>query len=80
MAINGVLLPIITPFLNGKFDYKSYKNLIDFYLEKDIAGIIPNGTTGECPTIDDYEMEELLDKTIEYVNKRVPVYFGLRRE
>jgi 4-hydroxy-tetrahydrodipicolinate synthase len=77
MAISGVLLPIITPFGDGKIDYQSYKTLIDFYLKKEINGIIPNGTTGECPTIDDYEMEELLDKTIEYTDSQVPVYFGL---
>ncbi len=75
--LNGVLLPVITPFSGDSIDYISYKRLIDFYIPKGISGLVPNGTTGECPTIDDYEFEELLEKTMEYNNGRVPVYFGL---
>lgn len=75
--LNGVLLPVITPFCGDSIDYISYKRLIDFYIPKGISGLVPNGTTGECPTIDDYEFEELLEKTMEYSNGRIPVYFGL---
>lgn len=75
--LKGIWLPIITPFKNGKIDYVSYKRLIDFYSSKGIAGIIPNGTTGESPTIEDYEFEELIDKTLEFNNKNLPIYFGL---
>ena len=75
--LNGVWLPIVTPFSDNKIDYKSYKSLIDYYTPKGITGLIPNGTTGECPTIEDYEFEELLDKTVEFNNNRLPIYFGL---
>ncbi len=75
--ICGVWLPIITPYNDNKIDFVSYQKLIDIYTNKGISGLIPNGTTGECPTLDEYEMEELLDKTIEFNNNRVPVYFGL---
>ena len=75
--LRGVWLPIITPFSNNKIDYISYKNLIDYYIPKGIAGIIPNGTTGECPTIEDYEFEELLDKTVDFNDGRLPIYYGL---
>jgi 4-hydroxy-tetrahydrodipicolinate synthase len=75
--LQGVWLPIITPFIENKIDYKSYKGLIDFYSTKGISGLIPNGTTGECPTIEDYEFEELLGKTVEFNNKRLPIYYGL---
>ncbi len=75
--LKGVWLPIITPFYNGKIDFKSYERLINFYIPKGISGIIPNGTTGECPTIEEYELEELVAKTIELNNNRVPVYMGL---
>jgi 4-hydroxy-tetrahydrodipicolinate synthase len=57
--LKGIWLPIITPFKNGKIDFASYKKLIDFYSKKGITGIIPNGTTGESPTIEDDEFEEL---------------------
>lgn len=75
--LKGVWLPIITPFLDDKIDFDSYKNLIEFYSSKGITGLIPNGTTGECPTIEDDEFEELLAKTVEFNNNKLPIYFGL---
>jgi 4-hydroxy-tetrahydrodipicolinate synthase len=75
--LKGVWLPIVTPFSDNKIDYKSYKKLIDYYTPKGIKGLIPNGTTGESPTIEDYEFEALLEKTIEFNNNRLPIYYGL---
>ena len=69
-------MPIITPFNNDSIDYVSYKNLIEFYIQKGVSGIMANATTGESPVLSDYESEELAHKTLEYVNNRVPVYFG----
>ena len=76
LRIEGVWLPIITPFDNDCIDYTSYKKLIDFYITKGVNGIIPLGTTGESPVLTQKEYEELLDKTLEYCNKRVPVIAG----
>ncbi len=77
MKLKGVWLPIITPFKNDKIDFKSYKKLIDHYLSKGISGIIPLGTTGEIPVLSDFEFEEMIEKTMEYVNGRLPVYVGI---
>jgi 4-hydroxy-tetrahydrodipicolinate synthase len=77
MKVEGVWLPIITPFLNNEFDFKSYQKLIDYYLKKGISGIIPAGTTGESPTISDYELECIIDKTIEYTNNAIPIFIGV---
>ena len=76
MPISGVWLPIITPFLEDKIDYKSYKRMIDHYADKGISGLIPLGTTGEIPVLSDYEFEEMIDKTLEYNEDRLPVYVG----
>lgn len=77
MKIQGVYIPLITPFLNGKIDFNSYKRMIDYYLSNDISGIIPLATTGESPTISEYEYEEMLEKTIDYCNNRVPIFIGV---
>ncbi len=77
MKIEGVWLPVITPFLNDEIDFASYKKLIDHYIGEGISGIIPVGTTGECPTISESELERIMDKTIEYANNAVPVFFGI---
>lgn len=77
MKLSGVWLPIITPFKDGKIDYKSYKRLIDHYTETGISGIIPLGTTGEIPTLSDYEFEEMIEKTMDFNRNRLPVYVGI---
>ena len=77
MKIEGVLVPLITPFKDGKVDLKSYKKMVNHYIEQGVNGIIPLATTGESPTILADEYEEVLDKTVEYVNDRVSVYVGL---
>jgi 4-hydroxy-tetrahydrodipicolinate synthase len=75
--LKGIWLPIVTPFFQSKIDFQSYKDLIDYYSGKGISGLIPNGTTGECPVLDDHEFEQLLEKTVEYNKKRLPIYYGL---
>jgi 4-hydroxy-tetrahydrodipicolinate synthase len=77
MQPKGVWLPIITPFKDDKIDYKSYKRLIDHYISKGINGLIPLGTTGEIPVLSDFEFEEMIENTMEYVNGRIPVYVGI---
>jgi 4-hydroxy-tetrahydrodipicolinate synthase len=77
MRIDGVWLPIITPFLDDKVDFKSYKRMIEHYISKGVTGIIPLGTTGESPTIGEDEAEEIIEKTMDYVNGRVPVIVGV---
>lgn len=77
MKVQGVLLPIITPFLNGEVDYSSYENLIEHYIGRKIHGLIPLGTTGENQTIEDEEFIKIVESTIQTVNGRIPVYFGV---
>ncbi|MGA2142850.1 MAG: 4-hydroxy-tetrahydrodipicolinate synthase [Brevinematales bacterium] len=77
MKIEGVWLPVITPFLNGSVDYSSYENLVNFYIARNVSGIIPLATTGEGPTIGDDEFIKIVELTIRIVNGRIPVYFGV---
>lgn len=77
MSIKGVFVPLITPFKEDKVDFNSYKRMVDNYLTKGIHGFIPLGTTGESPVIADKEYEVIIEKTMEYVNGKVPVYIGL---
>lgn len=77
MQLSGVWLPIITPFSEDRIDYPSYQKLIDYYTGQGINGLIPLGTTGESPTLSDDEYEEMIEKTIEYNQNRLPVYVGV---
>jgi len=75
--ISGVWLPAVTPFVDGKVDLVSYATLLEHYLAKGITGIFPVGTTGESPTIDDDEMEAIVDRTLAVVGGRAPIFVGV---
>ena len=77
MRVDGVWLPIVTPFIDGNVDYEDYERLVGYYLEKGINGIIPLGTTGESPVVSEEESYRILQKTINIVDKKIPVFAGL---
>jgi 4-hydroxy-tetrahydrodipicolinate synthase len=51
--------------------------LLEHYLATGVTGIVPLGTTGESPTLDDDEMEAIVDRTVSVVAGRVPVFIGI---
>jgi 4-hydroxy-tetrahydrodipicolinate synthase len=77
MRLSGVWLPIITPFKDGEVDYAGYERLVDHYVRAGVSGVIPLGTTGESPTIDEAETEALVERTVATVAGRVPILIGV---
>jgi 4-hydroxy-tetrahydrodipicolinate synthase len=75
--ISGVFLPVITPFLDGAVDLASYERLLEHYLERGVSGIVPLGTTGESPTLDDDEAAVIVERTLAVVAGRLPVFVGV---
>lgn len=76
MKIQGVLIPLITPFKDGQVDLTSYGKMIEYYSKKGVAGFLPLATTGETPTLSDYEYQSILEKTIECNKSKLPIYVG----
>jgi len=76
-TISGVWLPIITPFRDGAVDLAGHARLLEHYLARGVRGVFPLGTTGESPTLDDDEMDALVDRTVSVVAGRVPIFVGL---
>jgi 4-hydroxy-tetrahydrodipicolinate synthase len=76
-TIAGVWLPIITPFVDGGVDLRSYERLLEHYLAKGVSGVFPVGTTGESPTLDDDEVDAMVERTVAVVAGRVPVFVGI---
>lgn len=74
--MKGLYLPIITPFKNDKVDYKSLEKLINYYINEGVNGIIPLGTTGECPTVSEEEYMRILYTVIDCTEDRVPIIVG----
>ena len=77
MRFSGVWLPAITPFANGEIDYEAYERLVDHYVKIGVTGVIPLGTTGESPTIDEEETERVVERTVAAVAGRVPIVVGV---
>lgn len=60
--IHGAYTAMITPMLsNGDVDYEGFKKNVTFQLEQGIDGLLPLGTSGETPTLDESEEEKLLE-------------------
>ncbi len=72
----GAATAIITPFKDGKIDYKSFSDIIEMQIAGGIDAIVVCGTTGEGSTLTDEEHREVTAYCIEKVNKRVPVIAG----
>ena len=75
--ISGLWLPLVTPFKDGAVDFASYERLIEHYIAHGVDGLFPLGTTGEAPTLDDDEIDELVERTVSKVDGRVPVFVGV---
>src|SRR5262245_54269512 len=75
--ISGVWVPLVTPFKDGRIDLASYRRLIEHLLAQGVSGLFPLGTTGEAPTLDDDEVDAIVDETVGVVAGRVPVFVGI---
>ncbi len=73
----GVYTAIITPFKSDEsIDWDAFKKLVEFQIENKVAGIVPVGTTGESPTIEEKEHEEIIKKVVGWVKGRCEVIAG----
>ncbi len=72
----GVFTAIITPFKNGKIDYRALEKFIEYQIENGVSGIVPAGTTGEGAALSNEETKELFKFVVEKVNKRIKVIGG----
>jgi 4-hydroxy-tetrahydrodipicolinate synthase len=58
--LNGLWLPLITPFRDGELDEPSLRRLVRHYTTFAINGFILAATTGESLTLDRHETERLV--------------------
>ena len=76
-ALTGAFTALITPMKdNGDIDFDGWRRLVRFQLENGIDGLVPIGTTGETPTLDEAEEERLLEIVMKEAGGRVPVIAG----
>lgn len=74
--IKGALTALITPFKDGKIDFSSLENIIEFQIENGVSGLVVSGTTGESATLSETEKHELFAFTVKAADGRIPVIGG----
>jgi len=75
--LKGAFTALITPMKeNGDLDYDGFKRLVNFQLEQGIDGIVPLGTTGEAPAMEEGEEEKILRIAMDEAKGKVPVIPG----
>lgn len=72
----GSLVALVTPFADGRVDYETLRELVDFQINSGTDGIVPVGTTGESPTLSHDEHRKVIQVVVDEVANRVPVIAG----
>ena len=72
----GAMVALVTPFQEGEIDFQTLDELINFQLQGGIDGIVPIGTTGECPTLSHKEHRQVIERVVKVVGGQVPVIAG----
>jgi 4-hydroxy-tetrahydrodipicolinate synthase len=77
MMLTGTFTALITPMKeNGEVDYDGFRELVRFQIANRVNGIVPIGTTGEAPTLEEYEEEKLIKIAVEECSGKILVIVG----
>ena len=75
--ITGSIVAIVTPMhADGRLDLDAFRNLVDFHIKEKTDAIVVVGTTGESPTVDVEEHQEIIRVAVEQAAGRVPIMAG----
>jgi 4-hydroxy-tetrahydrodipicolinate synthase len=77
MAWEGVHTAIVTPFRDGALDLGAWERLVGRQLDAGVQGIVVCGTTGESPTVDATEREQLLRTALTLGGARAAITMGV---
>jgi 4-hydroxy-tetrahydrodipicolinate synthase len=73
----GVFTALVTPMTQtGEVDYEGFRRLIQFQITEGINGIVPLGTTGENPTLEEEEEDKLIEIAVKEASGKIPVIVG----
>ena len=75
--LQGSFVALVTPMSpNGSLDFDALRGLVEWHVESGTNGIVSVGTTGESATVSVKEHLKTIEKTIEFVDGRLPVIAG----
>ena len=76
-ALRGFVSAVPTPFRQGRIDEATFTAFCDWQICEGIAGLVVCGTTGESPTLLDWEQRRLVRLAVSVAAGRVPVIAGV---
>jgi 4-hydroxy-tetrahydrodipicolinate synthase len=75
-SFRGSFTALVTPFKNGSLDEKAFRDLVEWQIAEGTNGLVPVGTTGESPTLNHAEHDQVVAWCIDQARGRVPVIAG----
>ncbi len=72
----GSLVALITPFRDGKVDETAFQEHVAWQIGQGTHGLVPIGTTGECPALENDEQRRVIALCVEVAKGRAPVIPG----
>ncbi len=72
----GVCTALVTPFLDGRVNYPMMEMLLRRQIDAGVKAVVISGTTGESPTLSDYEKLELFRRCKAYAGNECMIIAG----
>jgi len=72
----GSNVALITPFKDNNLDVESFVKIIHFHLNNGTNGLVPAGTTGESPTLNHKEHQQVIELCVKESKGSIPVIAG----
>ena len=73
----GAYTALVTPMTEtGEIDYDGFHRLVEFQITEGIDGIVPLGTTGENPTLDENEEDRVIEIAVKLAAGKIKVIVG----
>lgn len=76
VLFTGACTALVTPFLGGEVNYPMMEQLLRRQIQAGIRAVVICGTTGESPTLSDYEKLELFRRAKQYVGDKCLIIAG----
>ena len=77
VEFGGCITAMVTPFdKKMEVDYEGLRQNVKFQIANGVSGLVPLGTTGESPTINDQERKKIIETVVKEAAGRVPVIVG----
>ncbi len=73
----GSYVALPTPFRDGRVDLPALHALVDFHADRKTDGLVVCGTTGEAPTLEDWERRAVVEAAVGRARGRLPVMAGV---